>query len=236
MTQGRANYSMEFKKYAEVPNNVAQSIIEGKRLVSIPYFPFGGVIGESNECKKALLEKAKELSKQVKYLEIRQNYELEDSLMEGLVRQAPITDFFLNFKKTKEETFNSLDKRVRYDIRRAEKNNLQLETEFLNVDYTFFVEGNYNMRIAVEHENITKGKRRIYNFKKLINVNSPLKVLICYYKKNQNPEKISAFYKNKFEKYGQINSEFLLLIGEAEMEEKEENDQSGYYVLKIFSK
>ena len=118
----------------------------------------------------------------------------------------------------------------------AEKNNLQLETEFLNVDYTFFVEGNYNMRIAVEHENITKGKRRIYNFKKLINVNSPLKVLICYYKKNQNPEKISAFYKNKFEKYGQINSEFLLLIGEAEMEEKEENDQSGYYVLKIFSK
>src|SRR3989338_4540027 len=121
----------------------AQSIIEGKRLVSIPYFPFGGVIGESNECKKELLEKAKELSKQVKYLEIRQNYELEDSLMEGLVRQAPITDFFLNFKKTKEETFNSLDKRVRYDIRRAEKNNLQVklgnEKKLLNDFYTVYL-------------------------------------------------------------------------------------------------
>jgi elongation factor G len=30
MSQGRANYSMEFNKYAEVPNNVALSIIEGK--------------------------------------------------------------------------------------------------------------------------------------------------------------------------------------------------------------
>ena len=31
MTQGRANYSMEFDHYAEVPNNVAQEIIDGKR-------------------------------------------------------------------------------------------------------------------------------------------------------------------------------------------------------------
>jgi len=31
MTQGRANYSMEFDHYAEVPNNVAQDIIDGKR-------------------------------------------------------------------------------------------------------------------------------------------------------------------------------------------------------------
>jgi len=30
MSQGRANYSMEFLKYAEVPSNVAQNIIEGK--------------------------------------------------------------------------------------------------------------------------------------------------------------------------------------------------------------
>ncbi|MBD3310890.1 MAG: elongation factor G [Candidatus Magasanikbacteria bacterium] len=31
MTQGRANYSMEFEKYEEVPQNVAQQIIEGKK-------------------------------------------------------------------------------------------------------------------------------------------------------------------------------------------------------------
>ncbi|MCK5358987.1 MAG: elongation factor G, partial [Gammaproteobacteria bacterium] len=30
-TQGRANYSMEFKKYAAAPNNVAEAIIQNKR-------------------------------------------------------------------------------------------------------------------------------------------------------------------------------------------------------------
>jgi elongation factor G len=31
MTQGRANYSMEFSHYAEVPKNVAEEIISGKK-------------------------------------------------------------------------------------------------------------------------------------------------------------------------------------------------------------
>ena len=30
MTQGRASYSMEFAHYGEVPNNVAQTVIEGR--------------------------------------------------------------------------------------------------------------------------------------------------------------------------------------------------------------
>ena len=29
-TQGRATYTMEFEKYSEVPNNIAQSIMENK--------------------------------------------------------------------------------------------------------------------------------------------------------------------------------------------------------------
>lgn len=31
MSQGRASYSMEFDHYAEVPNNVAQTIITGRQ-------------------------------------------------------------------------------------------------------------------------------------------------------------------------------------------------------------
>ena len=31
LTQGRASYTMEFDHYAEVPNNIAQLIIEGKK-------------------------------------------------------------------------------------------------------------------------------------------------------------------------------------------------------------
>ena len=30
-TQGRANYSMEFKKYAAAPNNVAEAVIKNKK-------------------------------------------------------------------------------------------------------------------------------------------------------------------------------------------------------------
>ena len=31
MTRGRGSYTMEFASYAEVPNNVAQEIIEGRK-------------------------------------------------------------------------------------------------------------------------------------------------------------------------------------------------------------
>jgi elongation factor G len=31
MTQGRASFTMEFSHYAETPNNIAQTIIEGKQ-------------------------------------------------------------------------------------------------------------------------------------------------------------------------------------------------------------
>jgi len=31
MTQGRANFTMEFDHYAEVPGNIATQIVEGKR-------------------------------------------------------------------------------------------------------------------------------------------------------------------------------------------------------------
>jgi len=31
MTSGRASYSMEFSHYAEVPKNVEQEIVEGKK-------------------------------------------------------------------------------------------------------------------------------------------------------------------------------------------------------------
>lgn len=104
----------------------AKSIIEGNRLVSIPFFPFSGVLGKDVQCKKLLLQEAKALASSYKFLEIRQRQELEPLLQQGFVRQAPITDFLLPLKGTSEEMFNSLDKRVRYDIKKAQKNNLNV--------------------------------------------------------------------------------------------------------------
>ncbi len=121
----------------------AKSFIEGKRLVSVPFFPFGGVIGKDIECKKALLDKAKNVASNYKFLEIRQRNEWKSELEEGFVKQTPIIDFLLHFKETEGETFNSLDKRVRYDIRKAQKNNLKVklgkEKELFNDFYKIYL-------------------------------------------------------------------------------------------------
>src|SRR3989344_2386278 len=105
----------------------ANSIIEGRRFVSIPFFPFGGVIGENSECQRQLLTKAQELSAGGRFLEIRQREEVAAGIADDFVKQSPITDFIFHFKKTEEETFHSLDKRVRYDINKARKNGLSVK-------------------------------------------------------------------------------------------------------------
>lgn len=105
----------------------------------------------------------------------------------------------------------------------AKNNGLSLETEFLNLDYAFFQPKKITMDIAVEHENSPLPKRRKYNFRKLLNVNAPLKVLICYYKKNEKPDLKARFYKNLFDTYGQTNSEFVLLLGYYRLEEAKDN-------------
>ncbi len=104
----------------------ARSILEGTRYVSIPFFPFGGVIGINLEVKMMLLEKAKEIARDGKFLEIRQRGILESDLTNGLIKQAPITDFLIEIKTSEEEMFASFSKDVRYDIRKAQRNNLQV--------------------------------------------------------------------------------------------------------------
>ncbi len=102
----------------------AKSLLEGTRLVSLPFFPFGGVIGKDTECQRHLLEEAKRLSSSVRFLEIRQRERLSPDVVQGFVEQSPITDFLLPLKGTEEEMFSSLDKRVRYDIKKAQHNKL----------------------------------------------------------------------------------------------------------------
>lgn len=102
------------------------SIIEGTRFVSIPFFPTGGFLGESNDVKKMLLEKAKELSKAGKFLEIRQAQSSELYSATGFVKQSPITDFLIDLKRSDDEMFASFSKDVRYDIRKAQRNNLKV--------------------------------------------------------------------------------------------------------------
>jgi len=102
----------------------ARSFIEGNRLVSIPFFPLGGILGENDLCKEIILKKAQTLideNKNFKFLQIRQREELPINLSVQFILQKPITNFFLDLKGTEDQMFNSLDKSVRYDIRKAKK-------------------------------------------------------------------------------------------------------------------
>ncbi|MBI2102594.1 peptidoglycan bridge formation glycyltransferase FemA/FemB family protein [Candidatus Woesearchaeota archaeon] len=100
------------------------SLVEGVRYVSIPFFPFGGVVSDDDEVTKMLLEKAKELAQDGKFLEIRQQKPLKEDLVSHFVKQSPITDFLIDLRSSEEEMLASFSKDVRYDIRKAQKNGL----------------------------------------------------------------------------------------------------------------
>lgn len=105
----------------------AKSFIEGTRLVSIPFFPFGGVIGKDEEAKKALLNKAKRMASKAKFLQIRQRNGLSEELAEGFIRQAPILDFLIYLKHSEIEMWGSLKRDVRRNIKKAKKNGLKFK-------------------------------------------------------------------------------------------------------------
>lgn len=110
----------------------AKSYIEGTRLVSLPFFPFGGVVaqrGREGEVEGLLLSEAKRLAceKGIRFLEIRSRSRMRSEHSGEFVVQSPIVDFLFHYKESIEKTFDGLDKRVRYDIRKAQKNNLRVE-------------------------------------------------------------------------------------------------------------
>ncbi len=105
------------------------SLIEGKRLASIPFLPLGGPLTTNKESETALLNKAKELtnSSNANFCELRIQGDLNSNeAKESWTKQTPITNFFLDLKETKEQTIASLHKSIRYDIRKAKKQNLKV--------------------------------------------------------------------------------------------------------------
>ena len=123
------------KIHGILPLFEAKSIIEGKRLVSLPFFPFGGVIAKNKEIKKQLIDTAIKLAENYPYIEIRQrggfgeelDKELKEKHKEHFERQIPITDFFIDFEDTLEATWSNLHPEIRKHIKRAVKNSLKFE-------------------------------------------------------------------------------------------------------------
>ena len=129
----------------------AKSFVEGKRLVSIPFFPFGGILADTVEIKKQLIDAAIKMADDYLFLEIRQrgglNSEIETSLKdqypENFAKQTPITDFFIDFHQSLEDTWSNLHPVIRKHIKKATNNNLKFEikndNESLEIYYDLYL-------------------------------------------------------------------------------------------------
>ena len=100
--------------------------------------------------------------------------------------------------------------------------------ELLCVDFNFFevkpdlyelTENNLPI-ISVEHEN--KPDRIKYNFNKLVNLQTQLKVLICYENDNFDNRELIREFAEFISEYLLDESKFLIIIGNTKMSDSEE--------------
>ena len=100
-----------------------RSWLFGRRLVSLPFFSYGGVLANSQETREELLGKAVELARDLsaKSIELRQGSDFETAWQKSVAKVA----MRVRLPNSAAELFKSLRPRLRNKIRNAEKNGFQ---------------------------------------------------------------------------------------------------------------
>ncbi len=102
-----------------------KSLLFGNQLVSMPYLTYGGVISDSDEIANSLINKALEISKDLKtdYIELRQVRSLNENFYEREKTQVITSkvSMRLELPKNSEELFKSFKAKLRSQIRRPQK-------------------------------------------------------------------------------------------------------------------
>ncbi|MFW6194544.1 MAG: FemAB family XrtA/PEP-CTERM system-associated protein [Halobacteriota archaeon] len=122
-----------------------KSKIFGKKLVSVPFAPYGGVCAETKDVEDMLLEEAKKLAEEydVDYLELR--YLGRSSDNEVLFSNSRYTTFILNLNKNIDNLWDEkLNKKVRNAVRKAYKSNLECSLCSLKQFYDLYLK---NMKL-----------------------------------------------------------------------------------------
>jgi FemAB-related protein (PEP-CTERM system-associated) len=116
-----------------------KSLIFGNSLVSIPFAAYGGILADNNEIALELLDKAKEITRELKldYLELRH--------LKAPQLQLPIKNLYYTFRREIYpdigENMKSIPRKSRRMIRLGEKNNLKYifgQENFLRAFYDIF--------------------------------------------------------------------------------------------------
>jgi FemAB-related protein (PEP-CTERM system-associated) len=107
-----------------------ESLLFGKKLVSVPFAPYGGEVGDCISVEDMLIERAIEISKEVeaKYMELRNN-KLKDSKLDCNNNYMTL---ILKLDKDPELVWQVFNNKVRNSIRKSLK--FELETNDGNVE------------------------------------------------------------------------------------------------------
>ncbi|MDI6640423.1 MAG: GNAT family N-acetyltransferase [Methanocellales archaeon] len=101
-----------------------RSLVFGNRFVSLPFFPYGGILSEDYAVSQLLLERAKELVVEngAKYLELKERYSLPEDVTPSLLKKVETYTFLLHLERDPQKVWRKLDKSsVRWGIKKAIK-------------------------------------------------------------------------------------------------------------------
>jgi len=121
-----------------LPLFLIKSIFFGKKLVSVPFAPYGGVCADNRTIEKALIEEAKRITEEssVDYLELRT---ISENNIAGLISKSLYVTSILELDPNPAVVWNErLKRNKRKTIVKSEKRNLTLE-------WTKKTDGFYNM-------------------------------------------------------------------------------------------
>ena len=109
-----------------LPLFLMKSMLFGKKLVSVPFAPYGGVCTDNGTIENALVEEAKRITEEcdADYLELR-NLNLNKNELELATNNSYVT-FVLNLSQDSDIVWKKFNNKVRNAIRKALKSNLEI--------------------------------------------------------------------------------------------------------------
>ena len=128
-----------------LPLFLMKSKLFGKKLVSVPFAPYGGVCADNKAVESVLLEEAKKLADEhdVDYLELR----CRENFNFGFTTNDKYYTFILRLDRDPEMVWKKFSKKVRNSTRKAIKSNLQVERgkNYINDFYKIYSKNMHNL-------------------------------------------------------------------------------------------
>jgi serine/alanine adding enzyme len=118
-----------------LPLFMINNFIFGKRLVSVPYSPYGGCVAIGNDAKEALISSAIKHSREYKYMELRNN-----DIITGMPTNYKNVTMILNLTQGETSVWSNIRKGMKACINKAAKKefNVILDSENLRAFYSLY--------------------------------------------------------------------------------------------------